>query len=85
MILCIVRELRVKLSLRIHIIHVLISRNDLKLSSDDKKNIGLKCKRLIDYGRMQYLKKHGYQSELFYYVDSGVTLEDVVLLAKKQY
>lgn len=60
-------------------------QNDLKLSSDDKKNIGLKCKRLIDYGRMQYLKKHGYQSELFYYVDSGVTLEDVVLLAKKQY
>eukprot|EP00112_Aurelia_sp_Birch-Aquarium-sp1_P016120 Seg3626.1 transcript_id=Seg3626.1/GoldUCD/mRNA.D3Y31 product=tRNA:m protein_id=Seg3626.1/GoldUCD/D3Y31 len=57
-------------------------RNDFKLSSEEKKEIGIKCKRLIDVGRLEYLKKHGYKSKLMYYVDSEVTLENVALLAE---
>ena len=57
-------------------------RNDFKLNSDEKKEIGMKCKRLIDAGRLEYLSKRGYETKLMYYVDSKVTLENVALLAE---
>ncbi len=62
----------------------LFSSDSFKLTSEEKKIIGLQCKRLIDTGRMKYLEQYGYSTELMYYVDSDVTLEDVVLLAKKR-
>ena len=54
----------------------------LKFSSSDKTEIGLKCKRIIDLGRCNYLKNCGYEAELLFYVKSDVTLENVALLAK---
>ncbi|XP_065060127.1 tRNA:m(4)X modification enzyme TRM13 homolog isoform X2 [Rhopilema esculentum] len=56
--------------------------NTFQLNPEQKKEIGSKCKRLIDLGRIEYLRKHGYQTELIYFIDSAVTLENVVLLAK---
>eukprot|EP00794_Sanderia_malayensis_P009884 gene9884-10894_t len=59
--------------------------NNIKLSSEEKKAIGLQCKRLIDIGRVKYLEKHGFTAKLMYYVNSDVTLEDIVLFAQKKH
>ena len=46
-----------------------------------KETIGLKCKRLLDIARLEYLRAHGFTSKLVYYVDKSVSLENVLLLA----
>jgi tRNA:m4X modification enzyme len=43
--------------------------------------VGWKCKRLIDYGRQQYLQHHGMAANLKIYIDAQQTPENVVLLA----
>ncbi len=43
--------------------------------------IGFKCKRLIDYGRVLFLREQGYNASLYYYVDRDVTLENCLLVA----
>ncbi len=63
---------------------IILIFSDLKLGKDEKKSIGLQCKRLIDTGRLKYLENHGYEAKLLYYVDSNITLEDIVLLARKK-
>lgn len=45
--------------------------------------IGLKCKRLLDFARAQYLEKHGYNVHLYYYVQKDITAENVLIVAKK--
>ena len=41
----------------------------------------MKCKRLIDAARMDYLKHHGLSARLLYYVDKHTSLENILLLA----
>ncbi len=59
--------------------------NRLKLDRPRREEIGRRCKNLIDMGRLQYvIKILGLQnSKLSYYVDSSVTLENVLLWASK--
>nr|XP_014085816.2 tRNA:m(4)X modification enzyme TRM13 homolog [Bactrocera oleae] len=54
-----------------------------QLSLSERERIGDMCKRIIDYGRLQYLTEHGFEAELKYYVARDVTLENVCLLARK--
>lgn len=57
-------------------------------SRDEKKTdlkrelIGWKCKRLLDYARLQYLNENGYETRLCYYIEKSVTPENVCILAK---
>ncbi|KAJ3214452.1 hypothetical protein HK099_006854 [Clydaea vesicula] len=52
------------------------------LSSEIRKTIGFKCKRIIDLGRIEYLKNCGFQVEIVKYVDEKVSVENLVLIAK---
>ncbi|XP_074523502.1 tRNA:m(4)X modification enzyme TRM13 homolog [Halichoeres trimaculatus] len=51
------------------------------LSSSEREQIGRLCKRLIDSGRLQFLKSRGFDAKLSQYVDAQVTLENVLLTA----
>lgn len=44
------------------------------------QDIGLMCKRLIDFARMNYVRKCGLNAQLVYYVSREVTLENVLLI-----
>ncbi|EDO46123.1 predicted protein [Nematostella vectensis] len=57
------------------------SDKGLGLSIADREEIGRQCKRLLDAGRVWYLREKGFNTSLAYYVDSSVSLENVVLLA----
>lgn len=54
-----------------------------RLSLAERERIGFMCKRVIDYARLVYLRQNGYEAELSYYVPKDVTLENVVLLARR--
>lgn len=45
------------------------------------EGVGLKCKRLLDMARVEYLRENGLRAELLYYVERDVSLENVLLLA----
>ena len=49
-----------------------------KLESEE---IGRRCKRLMDAGRIWYLKQFDLDASLLYYVDRSVSLENVALVA----
>lgn len=53
------------------------------LTRNEKESIGIKCKYIINYGRMSYLMKQRYNCELFYYVKSTVTPENLCIVAVK--
>ena len=45
------------------------------------EEIGLKCKRLIDLARLDFLRENGLKAWLVYYVDRSTSLENVLLIA----
>ncbi|KAG2231513.1 methyltransferase TRM13-domain-containing protein [Thamnidium elegans] len=51
------------------------------LDYKQREDIGYKCKRVIDAGRVQYLEKYGFDVKLVYYVDSVTSLENCALIA----
>ncbi|GFY73563.1 tRNA:m(4)X modification enzyme TRM13 [Trichonephila inaurata madagascariensis] len=52
----------------------------LNLKHDEREIIGMKCKRLIDAGRIFFLTEAGYDAKLITYIDKSVSLENVALL-----
>jgi tRNA:m4X modification enzyme len=52
------------------------------LSLTQREEIERKCKRLIDIGRVHYLKDCGLQSQLKTYIEEKLTPENVVIVAK---
>ena len=46
-----------------------------------KEAIGLKCKRLIDLGRVAYLEERGLDARLVYFVEKATSLENVMIIA----
>ncbi|XP_041790906.1 tRNA:m(4)X modification enzyme TRM13 homolog [Chelmon rostratus] len=51
------------------------------LSAGERQQVGRLCKRLIDGGRLHFLKTKGLDGKLSAYVNSQVTLENVLLTA----
>ncbi|XP_076582983.1 tRNA:m(4)X modification enzyme TRM13 homolog [Chaetodon auriga] len=51
------------------------------LSAGERQQVGRLCKRLIDGGRLHFLKTKGLDSKLSAYISSQVTLENVLLTA----
>uniref|UniRef100_A0A0K8UED4 tRNA:m(4)X modification enzyme TRM13 n=1 Tax=Bactrocera latifrons TaxID=174628 RepID=A0A0K8UED4_BACLA len=64
-------------------VEVIDASKTQRLCLSERERIGDMCKRILDYGRLQYLREHGYEAELKYYVTRDVTLENVCLLARK--
>lgn len=52
-----------------------------KISEAQKLAYGLACKRLIDWGRLQFLKKAGLNAELVLYCPPSITPENACLIA----
>ncbi|KAG0287488.1 tRNA:m(4)X modification enzyme TRM13 [Linnemannia gamsii] len=55
--------------------------SNIALDFQGRERLGLQCKRLLDIGRVRYLKEHGYDAELVYYVDKETSLENLALMA----
>lgn len=51
---------------------------------DSRREVGRKCKRLIDHARMEFLRANGYQCSLKSYVSADITLENICLVALRQ-
>ncbi|KAI8100004.1 methyltransferase TRM13-domain-containing protein [Halteromyces radiatus] len=51
---------------------------------EEREEIGYKCKRVLDAGRLEYLEQHGFKPYLVYYVDKTSTLENCALIAVPQ-
>lgn len=62
-------------------INKLKSKNDEQLRHEHAK-IGWKCKRLIDFARLNYAIENGYDCTMNYYADKATTLENVCLVGK---
>lgn len=56
----------------------------LNLDRNDKVQIGLKCKDIINWGRRVYLELQGFDCSFYYFVPSLVSLENVCMVAVKQ-
>ncbi|KAL3868972.1 hypothetical protein ACJMK2_041717 [Sinanodonta woodiana] len=52
-----------------------------KLSEKEREEVGRKCKHLIDYGRVMYLKAKGLNSQLKIFIENYYTPENVILIA----
>lgn len=52
-----------------------------RLDPAGKRLLGRRCKRLIDRGRRDYLRRHGFRAELVPYCAPEITPENVLLLA----
>uniref|UniRef100_T2M4R7 tRNA:m(4)X modification enzyme TRM13 n=1 Tax=Hydra vulgaris TaxID=6087 RepID=T2M4R7_HYDVU len=49
----------------------------LKLTSEEQEEIGRVCKRMIDFGRIEYVNFHGYNAELVHYISNSITPENI--------
>lgn len=52
-----------------------------QLSVKEREDIGDKCKRLLDTGRLRYLKSKGMECFLHRYISEELTPENIVLVA----
>nr|XP_047139772.1 tRNA:m(4)X modification enzyme TRM13 homolog isoform X2 [Hydra vulgaris] len=55
----------------------------LKLTSEEQEEIGRVCKRMIDFGRIEYVNFHGYNAELVHYISNSITPENIALKITK--
>jgi tRNA:m4X modification enzyme len=61
--------------------HVPVVEAPKGLSPAQRTLIGLKCKLLLNHGRVLFLQQHGFQARLARYTSKETTLENVMLLA----
>lgn len=50
-------------------------------SVEKQEQIGLKAKRILDWGRIEYLKNNGFNAHLKVYATKNITLENIALIA----
>lgn len=55
---------------------------EIGLNRQQKGDVGLKCKMLLNWGRLKFLEGLGFTCDLLYYVDNDISLENVCILAK---
>mmetsp|Transcript_10370 Transcript_10370/g.19878 ORF Transcript_10370/g.19878 Transcript_10370/m.19878 type:complete len:97 (-) Transcript_10370:166-456(-) len=54
-----------------------------EFSQREKKEIGAMCKRMIDYGRIAFLRRLGFNCTLIRYVPANVTTENILLCGQR--
>lgn len=52
-----------------------------ELTAEEKRLAGWRCKRLLDYGRVEFLQQQGYKAWMIEYVSSKITPENVIIIA----
>ncbi|XP_066589491.1 tRNA:m(4)X modification enzyme TRM13 homolog [Prorops nasuta] len=56
--------------------------NTINMDETEREIIGRKVKLLLNWGRIEYLKDYGFQSKLYHYVSTAVSLENMCIVAK---
>lgn len=56
----------------------------IKMTAERRMDIGIMCKRLLDHGRLEFLREKGFEGDLKCYVGNDVTLENVALILKRK-
>ncbi|GAB1865000.1 tRNA:m(4)X modification enzyme TRM13 [Camponotus japonicus] len=61
-------------------------RDNISWSSklDEREFIGRKAKALLNWGRLSFLQSIGFQAELFYYISSQVSPENMCIVATRK-
>ncbi|CAL7935564.1 unnamed protein product [Xylocopa violacea] len=60
------------------------TRTNVKtLTTREREEIGRKVKSLLNWGRLEYLRSVGFQSNLIYYTTTDVSLENMCIIATK--
>lgn len=54
-----------------------------KLSHEERRSIGLKCKRLLDKGRLEHLRQEGFSAGLIEFVGLQSSLENIAIWARR--
>ncbi|KAI8907162.1 methyltransferase TRM13-domain-containing protein [Gorgonomyces haynaldii] len=54
------------------------------LQKEEMQRFGLRCKRILDHGRVLALRNQGYDAHLYYYCSQDTSLENVVLVCQKK-
>lgn len=70
-----------KLAGNVQVLARAIEPDSPKRDRHERKEIGQRCKRLIDFARICYLEQHKYKCSLKRYVSSDITLENICLVA----
>ncbi|CAG5057789.1 unnamed protein product [Parnassius apollo] len=60
-----------------------ISKKGVNLDQKSKELVGRRAKALLDWGRVLFLRKHGFIAHLCYFVPPDVSLENVCIVATK--
>lgn len=55
--------------------------SELGLSREEKEVVGQRSKHILNWGRLYYLEKLGFNCFLHYYVNKSVSLENVCIVA----
>jgi len=51
----------------------------------ERELIGRKAKTLLNWGRLVFLQSIGFQAELFYYVSTNISLENMCIVATREH
>jgi tRNA:m4X modification enzyme len=55
---------------------------DKEIERKEKEEIGWKCKRLLDFARLDYMNQNNFDMKMNFYAEKKVTLENVCLIGK---
>lgn len=58
--------------------------NKSKFTPERREEIGIMCKRLLDYARLEFMRGKGFDGDLKFYVNNDVTLENVAMILKRK-
>lgn len=61
-----------------------VNNHFTQLSILEREKLGERARRIIDEGRAQYLRDHGYDVSLVRYIESSVSLENVAMIVRKK-
>lgn len=54
------------------------------MTAERRMEVGIMCKRLLDYARLEFMRGKGFAGDLKFYVGRDVTLENVALILKRK-
>ncbi|XP_078042850.1 tRNA:m(4)X modification enzyme TRM13 homolog isoform X3 [Augochlora pura] len=61
-----------------------VTRYTKNLTSSERETIGRKVKTLLNWGRLEFLNKIGFECKLVYYTTTNVSLENMCIIATKK-
>ncbi|CAD5226557.1 unnamed protein product [Bursaphelenchus okinawaensis] len=57
---------------------------NFEMDDQDKKDLGMKAKRIFEHARSEFLRSVGYETKIIQYVDQGISPENLIILGNKR-